>query len=174
MSESKYWQAIHELVTQGRDWGKPKRQIADEIVVRVLADFEGGEPYAAETLQRWDREGAGRDYTRSHKSHHTTTYITRTGRRIKKTISYSRPIRAPRTGDVIGRQEQLWWGWNLAEVIEHRSEMAAQREALADIVEAHDRIIAVMTRHPECRTAREAWEADGRSIAEIDLGEESA
>ena len=171
MSETRYWQAIADIVSNGRDYGKAKHQIREEIVVRVQADFEAGEPYAAEVLMRWEREGADRDYTRTHKNLNQVTYITRDGRRVRKTTSYSRPIRSPESGEIIGRQEQLWWSWSLPEVIEHRNEIAGQQEALADIVQAHDLLIATMTRHPECATARDAWEADGRSVTEIDLGE---
>lgn len=171
MSESKYWQIITDLVSAGADERKPKHEVAEDIITQVHTAHAQGEPWATEVIARWDRDGASRDYTDVHKKLNSVTYITRDGRRKRKTASYSRTARSAESGEVIGQQLQVWWGMSRAALYELRTDMADQVDRLSLVVEAIDQLIEAMDRHPECETAREAWEADGRSIAEIDLSE---
>lgn len=71
-------------------------------------------------------------------------------------------------------QLQTWWGYSKTKLVELRRDLADQGARIADVVESVDLLITAMDRHPECTTARDAWEADGHDIAEIDLGDSRA
>ena len=62
------------------------------------------------------------------------------------------------------------WAQFRAAVEELRREMAEQQDRLSDVVAALDALIEAMDRHPECDTALAAWQMDGHSPDEIDLG----
>jgi hypothetical protein len=171
MSESRYWNQVRQLVDSGYAQGRPKHEIREEITHLVQAAHADGEHWAAETLMRWERDGADDDYTRVFKDMNTTTFIRADGRRTRKTVAYSRPRRSAESGEIVGRQMQAWWGMARPAVEALRHELSAQGDRIADSVAGLDRVLAAMDRHPECATAREAWEADGRSVDEIDLGE---
>lgn len=174
MSESTYWDQVRHLVEGGLEGRRPKHEIQESIVHLVHAAHADGEPWAADVLTRWSTAGAGNDYTRIFKDLNTVTYIRADGRRVRKTVAYSREMRSAASGEIVGRQMQAWWSMSRAAVAELRNDMARQSDQLDVVVEALDRLIAAMDRHPECATAREAWEADGRDIGEIDLGEAAA
>lgn len=170
MSEHAYWNAVRELVETGHVQGRPKHQISAEIVSLVEAACADGEHWAAETLERWMAKGADADYTRIFKDMNAITYIRADGRKVRKTVAYSRPKRSVVSGEIIGRQMEAYWGMLRPGVEELRREIFAQGERIDDVVAALDQILSAMDRHPGV-TAREAWEADGRSTTEIDLGE---
>lgn len=170
MSEHTYWQRVRDLVEAGDDAGRPKHAIRQEIVHQVHAAYADGEQWAADVLTRWSESGADADYTKVNKDRNSITYIRADGRRVRKTVSYSRPKRDVLSGQIVGRQMQSWWGMSRAAVAELRAEMAQQSERVADVVAALDLLLAAMDRHPGL-SAREAWEADGHDIAEIDLAE---
>jgi hypothetical protein len=169
VSEHVYWNAVRSLVEEGQGRGLPKQQISDQIVVMVESAAGDGEIWAMETLARWASKGAKADYTQVFKDMNSTFYIRADGRRVRKTTAYSRPKRSKVTGDIIGRQMQSWWGMNRAAVVELRREIWAQGERIDDLVAALDQLVAAIDRHPECATAQDAWEADGRDVDEIDL-----
>src|SRR5688572_22539807 len=100
MTESQYWQMVNDLVATGHDAGRPKHDVREEIVHRVYAAAEAGEPWAVDTVARWSRDGADADYTRVHKGLNSVTYIRADGRRMRKTASYSRPSRATDSGEI--------------------------------------------------------------------------
>lgn len=174
MSEHIYWQMIRDLVESGRDAGLPRHQIRASIVHKVHAADAAGEPWAAETLTRWCDTGADDDYGKVYKDANSVTYIRADGRRVRKTVAYSRPKRSKEDGAIVGRQMQAWWAMTRPAVEELRREIAGQAERLIDIITALDLLIEAMDRHPDARTAREAWEADGHSVDEIDLGDVAA
>jgi len=170
MSENTYWSKVRELVQSGQDARRPKQDIRAEIVHIVEAAEATGEQWAYETLARWLEAGADADYTKVFKDMNTVTYIRRDGRKVRKTVAYSRPQRSRADGEIIGRQMQAWWGMSRAAVEELRREMAEQQDRLSDVVAALDALIEAMDRHPECDTALAAWQMDGHSPDEIDLG----
>lgn len=172
MSEARYWQILNELASESPEM--TNNALADLIIGRVEAADAADEYWAAETLTRWALEGARRDYNNVHKKVHGVMCITRGGRRVRKTTSYSRPIRSDDSGEIIGYQLQAWWGFGRVQLLELRRDIAEQIERQNDSLEAIDRLIAAMERHPDARTARDAWEADGHSVSEIDLGEAAA
>jgi hypothetical protein len=171
MSENTYWEAVRGLVESGHTQGQPKHQIRSEIVNLVEAAYASGEQWAEETLTRWATAGADADYTRVFKDMNAVTYIRADGRRSRKTVAYSRPKRSMVSGEIVGRQMQAWWGMSRAAVEELRREMFAQGQRIDDVIAALDRVIEAMDRHPDCATALEAWEAEGRDVGEIDLSE---
>lgn len=168
MSESVYRQAVADLASLQ---DQPKAQVVAEIVDLVHSAHAAGEYWAAEVLARWDRAGADADYTAAHKALNSVTYIRRDGRRVRKTTSYSRPARSESSGEIVGMQMQAWWDMSRNELEVLRNDMDDQAERLADVVKALGQLIDAMDRHPDCVTAREAWIAEGRSLAEIDLEE---
>lgn len=171
MSESKYWAAVGDIVSASQDDGTPKNEVADSVVGLVHQAHAAGEPWATETLMRWDRAGAARDYTEVFKNLNSTTYIRRDGRRVRKTTGYSRPVRDAESGELIGQQLQTWWGMTRPELADLLTDLSAQKDRLGLSVEGVRQVVEAMDRHPDCTTAREAWEADGRSVTEIDLGQ---
>lgn len=171
MNENTYWQMVRDLVESGDAAGRPKHEIRQEIVHHVHAAHADGEEWAADVLTRWSESGADADYTRVNKDRNAVTYIRADGRRVRKTVAYSRPKRDAMSGAVVGRQMQAWWAMSRAAIEELRNEMAQQADRVADVVAALDLLLAAMDRHPECTTAREAWEAAGHHIGEIDLAE---
>lgn len=171
MSEQEYWQTVRDLADTASG---PKHEIREDLVNRVHTAHDAGEPWAAETLTRWSVQGADRDYTRVVKDMNTVTYVRRDGRRVRRTVAYSMPKRSKEDGAIEGRQMQAWWGMSRAAVESLRMELFAQAQRLTDSVTALDQLLSAMDEHPECRTAREAWEAAGRSLDEIDLGEVAA
>jgi len=170
MSEHTYWDTVRGLVDSGYTQGRPKHEIAAEIISLVESGLDDGEAWAKETMSRWLAAAAAADYTRIFKDLNHVTYIRADGRRVRKTVAYSRPQRSVATGEIIGRQMQAWWGMSRAAVEDLRSEMFEQGERIDDVITALDHLVAAMDRHPECSTAREAWEAEGRSVEEINLG----
>lgn len=169
MSEHPYWQKVRDLVETGHGLSQPKHEVSQAIVDLVLTADRDGELWAAEVLNRWAISGADDDYTKAFKSLNEVTYIRKDGRRVRKTVGYSRPIRSAASGEIVGRQMQALWGMGRAAVATLRNELAEQRGRLDEGLAALDSLLAAMDRHPECATAREAWEADGHNIAEIDL-----
>lgn len=170
-SESTYRQMVADLAANGHSQRRPKRDISDEIVARVHEACESGERWATDVLERWDREGAERDYEAAHGSLNTTTYIRADGTRAKKTTSYSMPQRDVASGDVVAYVQCSFWDYDRPSLLGKRAEMAAQGARIADAVAAMDQVLDAWGRHPDCATAREAWEADGRSVDEISLGD---
>lgn len=173
MSESAYRQLVADLATDGHSAGRTKRDIREEIVHLVHVAYATGEPWALEVMERWQREGAERDYESAHTALNTTTYIRRDGKRVKKTTSYSTPVRTSDSGE-IAYVQQSFWDYERAPFVGKRNEMAAQGARIADVVAAMDLVIAAWDRHPDAQTARDAWTADGRSLDEIDLNEDAA
>lgn len=117
MSEHVYRQFVMDLAAQAQ---RPKSELREEIIAFVQNAYASGEPWAGEVLTRWERAGASRDYTAAHKNLNSVTYICRDGRRKLKTTSYSRPVRSPGSGDIIGQQMQSWWSRSLDELLELR------------------------------------------------------
>lgn len=171
MSEHSYWRMVRDLVESGDAAGRPKREIRQEIVHQVHTAYVDGEQWAADVLTRWSESGADKDYTGVNKDRNAVTYIRADGRRVRKTVAYSRPKRDAMSGAIVGRQMQAWWGMSRASIEELRNEMARQSDRVSDVVAALDLLLAALDRHPECLTAREAWEADGHHVGEIDLAE---
>lgn len=174
MSEHEYRQLVRDLVESGHDGLRPKHEIREEIVHRVQVAADAGEVWATNTLTRWETEGADRDYTAAFKDLNTVTYVRANGRRVRKTVGYSVPMRSKDDGAIVGRQMQAWWGMSRAAVEELRREMYGQGRRLAETVVALDQLIAAWDEHPECVTAREAWEAAGHDVSEIELSEVAA
>ena len=167
MSENQYWQMIRDLIESGHERNEPKREIREQIVHLVQGSDE---PWAADVRMRWESAGADADYTRVFKDMNTVTYIRRDGRRARKTVAYSISTRAADSGQIVGQQMQAWWEMSRPAMEQLRADMAVQGERIGDVVTAIDRILEAWDRHPKCRTPREAWEADGHSVNEIDLG----
>lgn len=168
MSESVYRQWVADLASNG---AKPKHELAEEIAAHVQHAAAAGETWAYEVLSRWEREGAGKDYSKAHKELNSVTYITRDGRRKKKTASYSRPARSPESGEIVGYQMQTWWGMDRMALAELERDLAIQVDQVADSLAQVRALADAMDRHPECATAADAWIADGHSLDEIDLSE---
>jgi hypothetical protein len=171
MTEHKYWPQVRDLVESGNEQRLPKHDIRERIVHLVHAAHSAGEPWAADVLARWETAGADADYTKVFKDLNTVTYIRADGRRVRKTVAYSRPMRSQASGEIVGRQMQAWWGMSRSAILDLRREVAELSIRLSDVIAALDALIDAMTRHPEFATAREAWEADGRSVDEIDLSQ---
>lgn len=174
MSEHNYWNRVRDLVESGYDSGLPKADISEQIVHMVQSAEADGEQWAYDTLTRWAKSGADADYTKTFKDMNTVTFIRRDGRKVRKTVAYSRPQRSEADGEIVGRQMQAWWGMSRAAIAELRAEMADQRDRLSDVVKLLDALLEAMDRHPECATAAEAWQADGHSLDEIEIGEVAA
>lgn len=174
MSEHPYWQQMRDIVESAHEQHRPKHEIREEIKSLVYAADAAGERWAADVLDRWATHGADVDYTKVFKDLNTVTYIRADGRRARKTVAYSRPVVSVESGQIVGRQMQAWWGMSRTQIAALRAEQDEQRGRLADVIEALDRLLAAMDRHPTCVTAREAWEADGHDVSEIDLGEVAA
>lgn len=169
MSENEYWVQVRALVESRHSAGRTKREISEEIVHLVHTAHAVGEVWAAEVLTRWNAAGAAEDYGHIFKDLNTVTYIRGDGQRVRKTVGYSRPKRDKESGAIVGWQMQAWWGMSRAAVAELRQEMFAQGERLSDVVAALDQLLSAMDRHPDALTARDAWEADGRDVGEIEL-----
>lgn len=170
MTEHNYWPQVRDLVESGNEQRRPKHDIREQIVHLVHAAHSAGESWAADVLARWEAAGADADYTKVFKDLNTVTYIRADGRRVRKTVAYSRPMRSQVSGEIVGRQMQAWWGMSRAAILDLRREVVEQSVRLSDVIAALDALLSAMDRHPECATAREAWEADGRNVDEIDLG----
>lgn len=171
MTNEKYWTAVRRLVESGQEDQKPKHAIAESIAAEVREAAHSGDQWAIDVLDRWIRDGAAEDYTKVFKDMNTVTFIRADGRRARKTVAYSRPMRSKEDGAIVGRQIQAWWGMSRAHVFELRNELAEQDERLLDVISMIDRLIVAMDRHPECATAAEAWQADGHDLDEIDLSD---
>jgi hypothetical protein len=169
VSDTEYRQMVADLAAGGLSVARPKSDIREQIVHRVLVALDAGEQWAVEVVERWQREGAEADYERAHRALNTTTYIRRDGRRVRKTVSYSQPKRAVDTGSVVEYRQMSFWDYSLAELLDKHGEIVAQGGRLAEIAAALGLVIAAMRRHPGCRTARDAWLADGHDLGEIDL-----
>lgn len=169
MRHEQYWAMVRDLAESGHEQSIPKHELTDQIVANVHAAGNRGEEWAADVLARWDAAGADGDYTKAFKEMNTVTFIRADGRRQRKTVAYSRPMRSKEDGVIVGRQMQAWWGMTRAAIAELRAELADADERMRDIIAMLDRVIAAMDRHPECDTAAEAWQADGHDLDEIDL-----
>lgn len=169
MSEHSYWNEVRELVRSGHEQRRPKHEIREQIVHLVNAAEAEDEDWAADTLTRWAISGADADYTRVFKDQNTVTYIRKDGTRMRKTVGYSRPMRSADSGEIIGRQLQAWWGMSRTAVAALVADQIEQSERLSDSIAALLQVLGAMDRHPECITAAEAWEADGRTLDEIEL-----
>lgn len=170
MSEHEYWQLVRDRAESSEDSDLTKREVSLDIVHVVHAAMSAGEPWAADVLTRWCEKGAAADFTRVSKDRNSVTYVRADGSKVRKTVAYSRPVRSGETAEIVGRQMQAWWDMSRASVEMLREEIFEQGERLADVLAALDQLLGAMDRHPECSSAREAWEADGRSVGEIDLG----
>jgi hypothetical protein len=171
VSEHTYRQHIVDLIGAGQQDAEPKRLIVEEIVNHVEAALAAGEPWAQSVAARWALAGAAKDYTDAFKALNSTTYIRADGRRVRKTVAYSRTRRDEASGQVVGQQMQAWWSMSRYQLMDLRRDITEQRDRLDDVVTALDQVIAAMERHPYCVTARDAWLADGRDLDEVDLSE---
>lgn len=168
MSEMTYRQLVAELAGSGNADGRTKRDIREEIVHLVTEAWRGRQPWAGDVMGRWQREGAERDYERAHAALNTTVYVTASGIRKRKTTSYSTPRRSADSGDVAYVQASFW-DYDRPAFARKREEIVAQSDRLTEVVTAMELVLDAWSRHPNARTAREAWLADGRSLGEIDL-----
>jgi hypothetical protein len=168
MIESFYWETLRAFVENGTADREPKRKICASVAQFVQDAAARDERWAIEVLDRWIRRSADADYTRIHKALHTTTYIRHDGKRVRKTTSFSRPQRSSDTGAIIGHQMEIVWEMDQNAVAALRRDIFDAQQCLTDQVTVLDQILGAMGRHPDCVTAREAWEADGREIGKID------
>lgn len=166
MSEHIYRQFVADLAANGQ---RPKAELRSDIIGYVHHGYAQGEPWATEVLARWEAAGADADYTAAHKALHSVTYIRGDGRRVRKTTGYSRPIRSAESSEIIGYQMQSWWDMDLNQLVLLEADLERQHEQLNDSRAAVRAAREALQRHPECGTAREAWLAEGRSLAEIDV-----
>lgn len=143
----------------------------DELIAAVESAAVDGEYWALATLRRWAERGADSDLNKAIKNLNPATIVRTNGTRVRATAAYSRRIVDKDTIRVIGQQILLFWDMTQPELLHLRADLAGQRDVLDVRVEALDRVLSAMDRHPDKKTARDAWEADGRSITEIDLNE---
>lgn len=169
MRAEQYWAMVRHLVDSGQEQSIPKRRLTEQLVANVQAAYAEGEQWAVDVVARWASGGADEDYTKVFKEMNFVTFIRADGKRQRKTIAYSRPMRSKEDGAIVGRQMQAWWGMSRAAIAELRAELTDADERMRDIIAMLDRIIAAMDRHPQCATAAEAWQADGHELGEIDL-----
>lgn len=169
--QAQYRQMVADLAASTN--GEHKRELSKDIVAMVHRAYVRDQPWAADVISRWEREGAERDYERAHTALYTTIVI-RNGKRMKKTTSYSLPRRDEESGDVIHIQASFW-DYERPEYVSKLNELMAQGARIDDVVAAMKLVLKSMDAHPGL-TARAAWEADGYSVDQIvlDRGEEVA
>lgn len=68
-----------------------------------------------------------------------------------------------------GLVHSQFWHYSPARYLQKRNEIAARGAQLDDVVAAMDLVWKSIERNPDAKTARQAWEADGRSTAEIGI-----
>lgn len=169
-----YAERLHEMALKVDAEGMLMGAARDELIDAAQVAAEDGEYWAISALRRWAERGADADLNKAIKNLNPATIVRTNGTRVRATAAYSRRIVDKDTIRVIGQQILLFWDMTQPEVAHLRADLAGQRDVIDVRVEALDRILAAMDRHPDQSTARDAWEADGRSVTEIDLGEAEA
>lgn len=168
-----YAERLHEMALKVHAEGMLMAGAHDELIETVQQAADDGEYWALFTLRRWAERGADSDLNKAIKNLNPATIVRTNGTRVRATAAYSRRIVDKDTIRVVGQQILLFWDMTQPEVAHLRADLAGQRDVLDVRVEALDRVLAAMDHHPDHRTARDAWEADGRSVTEIDLNEEA-
>lgn len=164
-----YAQHVLDVLIAGQRKELKNAEIAASIVAHVEANAAAGEPWAIVTMDRWAVEGASRDLKAADKAQHGVDLIRRDGRRYRTTVAYSRPKHNPVSAEITGYQMQAWWDMSYAQLSELYVDLQTQAQTLGDKAGAVSRVLDTMQRHPECLTARQAWEVDGHHVDEIDL-----
>ena len=97
------------------------------------------------------------------------TVITRSGRAYKKRTAVSRATLDRETGELVGYQMVIEWDMTSVELNALLADLTRNASELRVRISVVRALLDALDRHPECRTAREAWIADGRSTEQIDL-----
>lgn len=146
---------------------EPHSDIADDMA-RELLDQQG-EPWADAIIVTAVRDHCREALNKAHKELTSFTVITRAGRQRKVNSSAVQRVRDKASGDIIGVQRHDWWDYDLAQMDALLDETLRSRQEITERVDLYRAVRDSLARHPECTTAREAWLADGRDLAEIDL-----
>lgn len=160
-----YDQFISEFV----DRAEPHTVSADDAAASLLDLALAGEGWALQHVYADLRAMELKNIKQRRQAASVVTFTDGSGRKRRMNTAVSRPQFDRATGELKSWQLVLAWDMDAAALNAHL--LILQRESL----EVRDRINAVralldaLARHPECATARDAWAADGRTVAEIDL-----
>lgn len=145
---------------------EPHTVIASDMADKLMRRLD--EPWVLGIVRTALHEYCRQALNEAHKTTHSVTAITGSGRRRRITSSVSKKKRDPGTGDVVARERTLVWNYRLAEIEAYCDELIRIGTEHRERQQAWLAVRDAVRLHPEM-TAAEAWTAEGRSLDEIDL-----
>lgn len=147
---------------------EPHALTARDAAEALLSHFEAGEDWTRDVLLGHLADSLTRRIKSARQAGHVTTLVRGNRRSTVKTMP-SRPQVDPDTGEQLGWSLADLWDLDAAGLREVLAAQTSEQQGVIDRITVTRRLLEVLSRHPECETARCAWLADGRSIDEIDL-----
>ncbi len=148
---------------------EPHTKIADDFAQSLIDLYRAGEQWTDGMVYGAVRDHCVRALNRAHKEVHSIAGVTQTGRARRFTPSTSKPRRDARSGQIVSWQRTLLWNYGLDELEAHLAKLLTDRQELDERTALVRALIASMRRHPDCKKAIDAWQADGHSVDEVDL-----
>lgn len=161
------WQ---NLITAGlsRMDDEPHTDVASDLADRVMDAYRAAEPWAVFHVESAVYEACRDALNKAHKATNSVTAITRAGRVRRITASASAKVRAADSGEIVGWQRSTVWSYGLAEIERYCDDLLRIGVEHRERQQAWFAVRDAVRKHPEM-TAAQAWLAEGRSLAEIDL-----
>jgi hypothetical protein len=148
---------------------EPHTITADDACAALMDAFAEQEPWAIAVVHESVRARCLRNIKEQRQAPHKATFIDTKGRARAVNTALSRPIRDEDSGDVVAHQLVIEWDMDAAQlnaVLAHLSQSAVELRGRIQVARA---LLDALARHPKCKTAREAWTADGKALDSIDL-----
>lgn len=148
---------------------EPHTLTADDAAPALMAAFAEGKPWAIAAVQEAARAKCLRDIKEQRRAPHRATFIDSKGRARTVHTAVSQPVRDEDSGDIIAHQLVIEWDMDAAQLNAVMARLSSAAVELRGRIQVARALLDAMGRHPEAKTAREAWAADGRALNEIDL-----
>ncbi len=148
---------------------EPHTVSATEASSALLSLALAGETWAQDRLYELARAALVKDIKDRRQAASVITFTDGAGRKRRMKTAVSRPQVDQESGESAGWQLVLAWDMTAEELNALLLDLQRSSREVRERITAVRALLDALAAHPECATAREAWQAEGRSLDEIDL-----
>lgn len=148
---------------------EPHTLTAEQAADALMKAFSDEQPWAVAVVREAVRARCLRNIKEQRQAPHRAEFVDSKGRRRSVNTAVSLPVRDVGTGDVVAHQLVIEWDMDAARLNDVLVRLSRDAREVRGRIQVAQALLAALSRHPECKTARQAWIADGRSINEINL-----
>lgn len=148
---------------------EPHTLTATEAAASLLDLALAGEVWARDKMFDLARAALIKEIKERRQAASIVVYTDGAGRKRRMKTAVSRPQVNRETGEVESYQLVLAWDMDAEALNAVLLDLQRSSREVRERINAVRALLDALERHPRCRTARDAWLADGRSVDEIDL-----